>query len=92
MSQESNIGRSPDILGVPPENFSRGLLSVELPGFGPEIERKKIRGNWVVKEFDERIIATTDRQSAFDALICAVQGKGKVLTGQSAYCLSVHES
>ena len=84
MSQEK-VSRNPEILGAPAENFSRGLLSVELhPDFGPKIEGK-VRDNWVVGKFYERIMVTTDRQSAFDKMICTVPGKGKVLNKLSGF-------
>lgn len=84
MTPEVPIDRRKDRFNAPPENFSRGLLGVDLhPDFGPKIEGK-VRDNWIVGEFGERIIITSDRQSAFDEMICTVQEKGKVLTGLSA--------
>lgn len=83
---QERLSGSPDILGVPPENFSRGLLAVELhPDFGPKEEGKKVRDNWVVEEFDERIMVTPDKTSAYDKLICTVPGKGKVLNKLSEF-------
>lgn len=84
MSQERFTYQNKDTLGAPSENFARGLLGVELPGFGQKIEGK-VRDNWVVKKFDERIMITTDRQSAYDSMVCTVPGKGKVLNLLSAF-------
>jgi len=83
MSQE-RLGKNSEILGSPAENFSRGLLSVELPCFGPKIEGK-VRDNWVFGESGQRIMVTTDRQSAFDRMICTIPGKGKALNLASAF-------
>jgi len=84
MTPEIPRNRTIERFNAPQENFSRGILGVGLPGFGPKIEGK-VRDNWVVKEFGERISITTDRQSAFDKMICAVPGKGKVLNLLSAF-------
>lgn len=67
---------------VSAENFSQGLLGVEIPGLGPKIEGK-VRDIWVVGDY--RIMITTDRQSAFDRLICTVPGKGQALNLISAW-------
>lgn len=71
---------------TPQENFSRGLLQVDLPELGHPI-RGKVRDIWVVGEgdFQVRLMVTTDRQSAYDRLICTVPGKGQVLNLTSAY-------
>lgn len=80
----SDMQRNPEILGAPRENFSRGLLGVELhQDFGKKIEGK-VRDNWVLA-MGHRIMITTDRQSAFDRMICTVPGKGKVLNLSSAF-------
>ena len=84
MTPEIPRNKTIERFNAPPENFSRGLLGVELPGFGSK-EEGKVRDNWVVEEFGERISITTDRQSAFDKMICAVPGKGKVLNLLSAF-------
>jgi phospholipid N-methyltransferase len=76
MSQE-RLGNTPEILGAPAENFSRGLLGVELhKDYGAKIEGK-VRDNWVVEKDGEqqRIMVTTDRQSAYDRIVCTVPGR-----------------
>lgn len=62
---------------APKENFAGGLLQVDIPKLGTPV-RGKVRDNWVV-DSDFRVIVTTDRQSAYDRLICTVPGKGQVL-------------
>lgn len=71
---------------TPRENFLRGMLQVDLPEFGIPT-RGKVRDIWVVGEGDSqaRVMVTTDRQSAYDRLICTVPGKGQVLNLTSAY-------
>lgn len=71
---------------APEENFSRGLFQVELLQLGEPI-KGKVRDSWI---FDKggsqfRILVTTDRQSAFDRVICTVPGKGQVLNLTSAF-------
>ncbi|MBI2051351.1 phosphoribosylaminoimidazolesuccinocarboxamide synthase [Candidatus Roizmanbacteria bacterium] len=66
----------------PPENFEEGLLAIDIPELGEPI-RGKVRDMWVVD--DRRVIVTTDRQSAFDRMICTVPGKGEVLNMLSAF-------
>lgn len=70
------------VLGVPAENFSQGLFEVEIPELGPKLAGK-VRDMWVVG--DKRVIVTTDRQSAFDSIICTIPGKGAVLNSLSAW-------
>lgn len=76
----------PSIPGVPRENFSRGLLQVEIPELGIPI-KGKVRDNWIVRKGNSefRLMVTTDRQSAYDRFICTVPGKGQVLNLLSAY-------
>lgn len=62
---------------TPKENFARGLLQVDIPQLGTPV-RGKVRDNWIV-DSDFRVMVTTDRQSAYDRLICTVPGKGQVL-------------
>lgn len=70
---------------APIENFTRGLLQVEIPELGAPI-RGKVRDSWIVgKEAEYRLMVTTDRQSAYDRRICTVPGKGQVLNLLSAY-------
>ncbi len=57
-------------------NFSRGLTSVEIPELGPKITGK-VRDMWEVGNI--RVLATTDRQSAFDRVVGTIPGKGEVL-------------
>lgn len=74
--------------GLPGENFSAGLLTVEdLPGFGPSTSRGKVRDIWVVdtKHGQVRVMVTTDRTSAYDRLVCTVPGKGQVLNKLSEF-------
>ena len=69
--------------GAPSENFSRGLLEVTLPSeFGPRTQGK-VRDIWV--RDGVRIMATTDRQSAYDRMICTIPGKGEALNMTSAW-------
>lgn len=82
--EDSFSVNSQEVFGAPAENFSRGLLGVELAGFGPK-EEGKVRDNWVVKEYGERIMVTPDRTSAYDKLICTVPGKGRVLNKLSEF-------
>ena len=71
---------------TPSQNFSRGLMSVEIPKLGAPI-KGKVRDCWVINKdgVDYRIMVTTDRQSAYDRLICTVPGKGQVLNLLSAF-------
>lgn len=72
---------------VPPENFARGLLTVDIPELGVPKESGKVRDNYIVEKDGEkfRIMITTDRTSAYDKLICTVPGKGQVLNLISAF-------
>ena len=72
--------------GTPEENFSRGLLQVDIPELGDPI-RGKVRDSWVIPHGDAqaRLMVTTDRQSAYDRIICTIPGKGQVLNLFSAY-------
>lgn len=81
MTQET---RRPSLFeGAPSENFSRGLLEVTLPsGFGPRTQGK-VREIWV--RDGVRIMVTTDRQSAYDRMICTIPGKGEALNMTSAW-------
>lgn len=81
MTQET---RQPSFFeGSPSENFSRGLLEVTLPSeFGPRTQGK-VREIWV--RDGVRIMVTTDRQSAYDRIICTIPGKGKALNMTSAW-------
>src|SRR3989344_936762 len=68
---------------APEENFRQGLLEVNLPPeFGPKTSGK-VRDIWVRNGV--RIMVTTDRQSAFDRLICTIPLKGIVLNATSAW-------
>lgn len=85
MSTETPLSRTQlDILNSPKDNFSRGLLSVEIPELGKKIEGK-VRDIWVVEGLGQRVMVTTDRQSAFDRMVCTIPGKGRVLNGLSAF-------
>lgn len=71
---------------APKENFSRGLYQVKIPQLGEPI-RGKVRDSWVLGNgnFPLRILVTTDRQSAFDSIVCTTPGKGQVLNLMSAF-------
>jgi phosphoribosylaminoimidazole-succinocarboxamide synthase len=71
---------------TPIENYSRGLLRVEIPELGNPI-RGKVRDNWVIGEDGNqlRLIITTDRQSAFVRTVCTAPGKGQISNLMSAY-------
>jgi len=68
---------------APAENFSRGLLRVNIPELGLRIEGK-VRDICVAPP-NLRIMVTTDRVSAFDCRICTIPGKGQVLNRLSAF-------
>lgn len=71
---------------APRENFSRGLFRVEIPELGKPIEGK-VRDSWIVRDGNSqlRVLVTTDRQSAFDSVVCTTPGKGQVLNLMSAF-------
>lgn len=71
---------------APKENFLRGLYRVEIPELGEPI-RGKVRDSWVFEKDGSlfRLLVTTDRQSAFDSIVCAIPGKGQVLNLMSAF-------
>lgn len=71
---------------TPKDNYSRGLLHAELPELG-EPTKGKVRDSWVVQKngHTQRIMVTTDRQSAYDRFIGTVPGKGRVLNLLSKY-------
>ena len=66
--------------GAPQINFERGLFEFSSNEFGP-ITRGKVRDIVTVKwgGQDLRVMITTDRQSAYDRIICTVPGKGQIL-------------
>lgn len=68
----------------PKENFERGLLTVDIPDLGSKIQGK-VRDIWVTSDKGLRVMVTTDRQSAYDRMICTVPGKGAVLNLMSAW-------
>lgn len=71
---------------APKENFSKGLSGVEIPELGAPI-KGKVRDSWVFEKdgFRLRALVTTDRQSAFDRVLCTVPGKGEVLNLMSGF-------
>ncbi|MDP2586108.1 MAG: phosphoribosylaminoimidazolesuccinocarboxamide synthase [Candidatus Levybacteria bacterium] len=77
---------APLISQAPKENFSRGLFQIEIPELGKPIEGK-VRDSWIFKKGDSefRVLITTDRQSAFDSIVCTTPGKGQVLNLMSAF-------
>lgn len=71
------------IKDAPAENFASGILEVDLPAeFGPRTQGK-VRDIWVLD--GKRIMITTDRQSAFDRLICTIPSKGAILNSTSVW-------
>lgn len=67
----------------PSENFSSGILEMTLPSkFGPRTQGK-VRDIWM--NDGVRIMITTDRQSAYDRIICTIPGKGEILNMTSAW-------
>ncbi len=68
--------------GAPAGNFGGGLYEVLLPELG-ERKKGKVRDAYVVG--GKRVMITTDRQSAFNAMIGTIPDKGKVLNLISAY-------
>jgi len=66
----------------PTENFSLGLLTCDIPELGPKTQGK-VRD--IYKAKDGLVIITTDRQSAYDRMICTVPQKGMVLNLLSAF-------
>lgn len=75
MTQEAR--RSSFFEGAPSENFSRGLLEVTLPKEFGSRAQGKVRDIWVREGL--RIMVTTDRQSAYDRMICTIPDKGVAL-------------
>jgi phosphoribosylaminoimidazole-succinocarboxamide synthase len=69
---------------TPKENFSKGLFQVEIPKLG-EPKREKVRDIWVLGDSKFRLMVTTDRQSAFDSIVCTTPGKGQVLNLMSKF-------
>lgn len=68
--------------GLPSE--PQVLDTVDLPeSFGPKIQGK-VRDNWVLQD-GRRVMVTTDRQSAFDRMVCLTPGKGRQLNMLSAF-------
>ena len=65
------------IKDVPAQNFREGLLTVNLPPrFDPKISGK-VRDIWA---FDDRLaIVSTDRNSAYDSVICTVPDSGAII-------------
>lgn len=74
------------IRAIPRENLNSGVVGVEIPKLGEPI-KGKVRDIWTVGEgaFRRRVMVTTDRLSAFDKIICAIPGKGKVLNLLSSF-------
>lgn len=79
-----NKRSSPYPEGSPQENFSSGLYSVDILGYGVKQEGK-VRDSWDVPRSDLRVMVTTDRTSAYDRVIATIPGKGQVLNMLSAY-------
>lgn len=71
---------------TPSQNFSKGLMNAEIPELGVPV-KGKVRDCWIIRKegIDYRALVTTDRQSAYDRLICTIPGKGQVLNLTSAY-------
>ena len=77
-------GKRPAYLeGVPPENFSSGILEVELPAdFGPRTQGKTA-DMWIVD--GKLVIVRTDINSSYDSLICTIPGSGAVVNSSSVW-------
>lgn len=82
MVSGEGINQPGEILGAPAENFAGGLLGLEIPELGPK-KQGKVRDIWEVG--DSLVMVTTDRQSAFDRMICTTPDKGQVLNLLSAF-------
>lgn len=65
--------------------FSPVLETVDLPEylFGPKTQGK-VRDIWALPD-DKLVMVTTDRQSAFDRIVCLTPGKGRQLNMLSAW-------
>lgn len=72
----------PDINRSSEANFAYGLRTVEFPELGKKHEGK-VRDYWEVG--DKTVFVTTDRQSAYDAIVGTIPGKGKALNETSAW-------
>ena len=66
----------------PKKNFVGGILTVDIPELGPKIQGK-VRD--IYKTADGLVVITTDRQSAYDRMICTVPHKGMVLNLLSTF-------
>lgn len=66
---------------APAANFARGMREIAIPQFGPPAMQGKVRDVWVFGKgaSEVRVLATSDRLSAYDHIICAVPGKGQAL-------------
>ncbi len=73
-------------LFVPQQNFSYGLREVPFPGLGDPTQGK-VRDSYRVLLPDKavRVMITTDRASAYDAVVCTIPQKGAVLNELSAW-------
>lgn len=71
-----------EILGAPAENFTGGLLTIDIPELGSKTQGK-VRDIYRVDS--SLVMITTDRQSAYDRMVCTVPGKGQVLNLLSAF-------
>lgn len=62
-------------------NSERGISSISIPEFGDPHLVGKIRDNWTVETGHSRyrILATSDRVSAFDRVVGTIPGKGRIL-------------
>lgn len=71
---------------APEVNFEKGFFEFNSDEFG-SIKRGKVRDIVTVNKNGEEFLAiiTTDRQSAFDRMICTVPGKGQALNLISGY-------
>lgn len=64
------------------KNIPKALETVDLQGFGKKYQGK-VRDYYILK--DNRVIVTTDRQSAFDRMLGLIPFKGQVLTQISKF-------
>lgn len=65
------------IKDAPLQNFREGLLTVNLPPkFGPKISGK-VRDSWIFG--DRLVMVATDRNSAYDSVVCTVPASGAII-------------
>lgn len=88
MVSKEGDNQSYEILGAPAENFAGGLLTVDIPELGPKIQSIQGKVRDIYRVDGELVMITTDRQSAYDRMICTIPGKGQVLNLLSTFWFS----